>query len=251
MRSKIRKSFWLQDIKKYEYAAGLIKTTAVFLIILYVFYESLLPGLILFPVWILYMKEWLDDRIRKKEMEFIVQFRDSIQSVSAALKAGYAVENAIREAHRDLMPLYGKDSRIMTEYTFMIYKLDMNRTAAQVLGEFAERVDQEDVTDFVNVFSAAKQSGGDSIALIRSAVRTISEKIDTEREIQTMLAAKKMEFQIMCAVPFLIILYMKITFGDFLSVLYGNMSGAAVMSACLGVYLAAYVYGRRLIKIEV
>ncbi|HJA65668.1 type II secretion system F family protein [Lachnoclostridium sp. An169] len=197
------------------------------------------------------MKEWLEDRAKRKEMDFRIQFRDSIQSVSAALKAGYSVENAIRETRKDLSPMYGEEARIMKEYTLMIYKLDMNRTAGQVLGEFADRVRQEDVTDFVNVFTAARQSGGDSIALIRNAVKIIGEKIDTEREIRTMLAAKKLEFEIMCAVPFFIILYMKMTFGDFLSMLYGNLPGAAVMSGCLAVYLAAYMYGRRLMQIEV
>ena len=79
----------------------------------------------------------------------------------------------------------------------------------------------------------------------------ISEKIDTEKEIQTVIAAKKLEFEIMCAVPFVIIIYMKLTFGDFLSVLYGNPAGAAVMSVCLGVYIAAYRFGRKTVRIEV
>ena len=110
---------------------------------------------------------------------------------------------------------------------------------SSVLEEFAIRTGQEDVENFVNVFTAAKISGGDSISVIRNAVKIISEKIDTEKEIHTMLASKKLEFEIMCAVPFVIILYMKMTFGDFLEVLYGNTAGMIVMSICLAVYIAA------------
>ncbi len=55
----------------------------------------------------------------------------------------------------------------------------------------------------------------------------------------------------MCAVPFAVILYMKLTFGEFLNVLYGNMAGAAVMSICICVYMGAYVCGRKIIRIEV
>ena len=40
-----------------------------------------------------------------------------------------------------------------------------------------------------------------------------------------MIASNKLEFEIMCAVPFAIILYMKLTFGEFLSVLYGKYGG--------------------------
>lgn len=242
---------WLQDIRKYEYAVGMAKGTGVFLLILYVFYESFIPALFLFPVWILYMKDWLFDMERKKEQEFIRQFRDSIQSMASVLKAGYSVENAIRESDKDIAPMYGKDTRIRKEYAMMIHQLDLNMPAAAVLEEFSQRMNQEDVENFVNVFIAAKKSGGDSITIIRNAIRAISEKIDTENEIQTMLASKKLEFEIMCAVPFVIILYMKLTFGEFLSVLYGNPAGITVMTICLVLYIAAYIFGRKIIRIEV
>ena len=180
-----------------------------------------------------------------------MQFRDSIQEMSAVLKAGYSVENAIREVSRELIPLYDKDTRIRKEYNLMTHQIDMKMPAAEVLEKFAERTGQEDVEDFVNVFAAAKKSGGDSITIIRNSVRIIRGKIDTEKEIQTMIASKKLEFDIMCAVPFVIILYMKLTFGEFLSVLYGNAAGMIIMTVCLCVYLAAYRIGRKIIRIEV
>ena len=58
--------------------------------------------------------------------------------MSAALKAGYSVENALRETYSDLKSLYKKDSRILKEYEQMIYKLNINRTAEQVLEEFSD-----------------------------------------------------------------------------------------------------------------
>ena len=230
---------------------GIVRATGVVILMLYVFYDSFPPAPLLIPVWLLYMKDWFEDITRKKEQEFMLQFRDSIQAASSALKAGYSVENVIREAGRDIAPMYGEDTRIRIEYARMTHQLDMNMTAEDVLSGFAERTGQEDVENFVNVFSAAKKSGGDSISVIRNAVKIISEKIDTEKEIQTMLASKKLEFDIMCAVPFVIILYMKLTFGDFLSILYGNMTGAVIMSICICVYMGAYSLGRRIIRIEV
>lgn len=221
------------------------------MLMLYVFYDSLLPAPFLFPIWMLYIKNWYEDISKKKEQEFMQQFRDSIQAVASVLKAGYSVENAIREAGRDIVPLYTENTRIRREYERMTHQLDMNMTAEDVLSGLAERTGQEDVKNFVNVFSAAKKSGGDSISIIRNAVKIISEKIDTEKEIQTMLAAKKLEFDIMCAVPFAIILYMKLTFAEFLSVLYGNITGAVIMSICICVYMGAYSFGRRIIRIEV
>ena len=171
--------------------------------------------------------------------------------MAGALKAGYSVENAIRETNRDLIGMYDANTRIRKEYGQMVRKLDLNLSVVTVLNEFAAEVKQEDVTNFITVYAAAKVSGGDSIAIIRDAARTIGEKIDTEREIQTMLAAKKLEFEIMSVIPFIMILYMKMTFGEFLSVLYGTWTGCIVMSICLALYLGAYRFGRRILQIEI
>lgn len=251
MKSRIKKSSWLQDITAHEYAIGAVKSTVRFVLILYLFYESLFPVIFLFPLWFLYMKEWMEEKAVKKEQEFRRQFRDSIQTMAGALKAGYSVENAIRETERDLAGMYDEKVRIRKEYKQMVRKLDLNLSVVTVLNEFAAGVKQEDVTNFITVYAAAKVSGGDVIAIIREAAKTISEKIDTEREIQTMLAAKKLEFEIMSVIPFVMILYMKMTFGEFLSVLYGTWTGRIVMSICLGLYLGAYWFGRRILQIEI
>ena len=248
---KTETSLRKQDIRKYEYAIGVLKATAATAVMSYVFYDSLIPAPLLLPVWMIYMRDWHDDISRKKEQELRQQFRDSIQVLASALKAGYSVENAIREAGKDISPVYSEETRIRKEFERMERQMDMNMSAEEVLKGFAERTGQEDIENFVNVFAAAKKSGGDSIAVIRDAVKIISSKIDTEKEIQTMIASKKMEFDIMCAVPFAIILYMKLTFGEFLNILYGNMAGAAIMSLCIFVYMGAYVYGRKIIRIEV
>lgn len=220
MKSRIKKNSWLQDITPSEYTVGIIKCTVRFLLILYLFYESILPAILLFPLWFLYMKEWME-------------------------------EKAIRETNRDLIGMYDANTRIRKEYGQMVRKLDLNLSVVTVLNEFAAEVKQEDVTNFITVYAAAKVSGGDSIAIIRDAARTIGEKIDTEREIQTMLAAKKLEFEIMSVIPFIMILYMKMTFGEFLSVLYGTWTGCIVMSICLVLYLGAYRFGRRILQIEI
>ena len=171
--------------------------------------------------------------------------------MASALNVGYSVENALRETARDLKPLFRKDSRIRKEFDRMIHQLDMNQPVEQVMNDLAARVSQEDVENFVTVFAAAKRTGGDSIAILKSAVRDISDKIEAEKEIQTLLASKKLEFQVMCIIPFGILFYMRMAFPDFMKVLYGNLGGAALMTGCLLIYAAAYRMGEKLVDIEV
>ena len=55
----------------------------------------------------------------------------------------------------------------------------------------------------------------------------------------------------MSIIPMGMICYLKISFPEFMEVLYGNLLGVFIMTICLLVYLAAYEIGKRIIEIEV
>ena len=95
-----------------------------------------------------------------------------------------------------------------------------------------------------------KESGGDSLAVIRDSISQIRDKMEMQREIDTILAARKYEFRVMSFIPFGIIAYMKLSFPEFMGALYGNLAGAGVMSACLAVYLGACYLGQKIVNIE-
>ncbi len=86
---------------------------------------------------------------------------------------------------------------------------------------------------------------------IRNTTSQIGDKIEVKREIDTLLAAKKYEFQIMSMVPYGIIAYMSLSFSDFMEELYGNVTGIGVMTLCLGIYVALIIFGVRLLRIDV
>ena len=217
----------------------------------YLFYGNVLAAAALAPYLVFYLKDWEKRQVLKKKMEFQQQFCAVIQSISVALGVGYSAENALREAFSDLQILYPKEVRIRQELAYMIRQMEMNLPVEQILSEFAQRTGEEDVQTFATVFGIAKRTGGDLIEIIRNTVWQISEKLEVKREIESMMAAKKMEFQVMSVVPFAMICYIKLAFPDFMNVLYGNLTGIFVMSICLGIYVLAYEWGKRMVEIEV
>lgn len=192
-----------------------------------------------------------EECVQKKQREFLVQFKEMIQSMAAALNTGYSVENAMKETQKELQVLYPGKTIITEELALMVRQIRIQIPMEQVIEEFAGRVELEDVRNFAAVFSAAKRSGGDTIAIIQSTVNQIGDKIEVKREIDTLLAAKRYEFRVMTAVPYGIIAYMNLSFPEFMKCLYGNILGIGVMTVCLAVYLGAWLLGSRLIKIEV
>ncbi len=71
------------------------------------------------------------------------------------------------------------------------------------------------------------------------------------REIETVMAAKRLEMNIMNLVPFGILLYVGISSPEFLEPLYGNPVGAGIMTVALGVYGCTCKMAEKMVKIQV
>ena len=193
----------------------------------------------------------VQEQAHQKEKEFQLQFKEAILAVSSAMNIGYSVENAFREAQKELKKIYPEEARISKELQMIVRQLRVHVPMEQILEELSQRAPTEDVRNFVTVFVAAKKSGGNMIAIIQNTANQIGDKIDVKREIDTILAAKRYEFRVMSVVPYAIIGYMSLSFPEFMECLYGNILGIGVMTICLVIYLAAYYLGLRIIRIEV
>lgn len=207
--------------------------------------------LVMFPALIPYIKNWEFQQEEKLKARFRIQFRDYLQSLSTALRTGYALRNAMSEARKELTGQYQESTRIMKDTAILEHLLNMNMPMKQVWREWSYRTEIEELTQFYTIFMVAQKSGGNSVQIIRKAIQNLCEKMEVEAEIQVLLAAKKMEFYIMTVVPIGILLYMKLSFPEFMAVLYGNLLGMTVMTGCLGIYGVAYYLGQRILKIEV
>lgn len=228
-----------------------VRTLGLLALVSYLFYESIAAFFILLPFGVWFFLRWEAECIGKKQREFQAQFRETIQSISASMRAGYSVENAMKETKRDLSLLYKEDAAIQREFTHMVRQIYLQVPMEQIMEEWSGRVEQEDVRNFVNVFVMAKKSGGNMLGIIGTTTRQIRDKLEVRAEIETMLAARKYEFKIMSAIPFGMIAYMKVSFPEFMGILYGNLLGIGVMSVCLGIYFGAYMLGERIVSIEV
>lgn len=190
-------------------------------------------------------------RLAARREKLRAEFRDAMQSVAAALQAGYSLENAWRESEKEMAELHGKEALMTRELHQMNLAVGVSEPLEKLLYEFAERSGCEDIRNFAEVFLFAKKSGGDFMKIIRTTTAHISDKIEVENDIQTMLSAKRMEQKIMNAVPAFMLCYLNLTSPEFLEPLYGNPLGVCVMTAALGIYLGAVLLADKIMRIEV
>lgn len=248
---KVKINYQKYIFSKQEWVLYSLEGISIVAGIAYLFYQNLVAFLILLPLLMLFIKEKKEQLCCSRKREVNIQFKDAIQAVSSALHAGYSVENAFIEAGNDMLTLYGKEGIITKEFQLLSGRIKSNETLENILKDFARRSAIDDIQDFTDVFVTAKRSGGDFSMIIKRAVDSIGDKIEVKREIETLMSAKKFEQKIMNVVPFFIILYVKQSSPEFMKALYGNWSGAIVMTVCLVLYLFAYYLSLKIVNIEV
>jgi tight adherence protein B len=214
----------------------------------YLFYHSWLALVLLVPFYPVFLRLKSKRLLQQKKQELCLQFKEAILSVAAALNAGYSVENAWTEARTEMVQMYGEKALIVRELTQIQAHLSMNVPLEELLQDFARRSDLEDVSSFCQVFFFAKRTGGNFVGIIRATAERIGEKIDLQQQLMADLAARRLESQIMNVVPLAILLYLQLTSPGYFDILYGNLAGVCIMSACLLVYLFAYALSERMFQ---
>ncbi len=218
----------------------------------YLFYRSILAMVILVLIGmplLLYGQQ--KQYIKRQKIIMEEQFKDAILALAASLRAGYSVENSFVEVQEELVTLYGEKSIMAVEVKSIIKKLKLQVEVSQLLEDLGQRCDVEDIKNFANVFKIAKRSGGDMVAIISRTAKTIGDKFDMQREIATMLAAKRLEQRLMLVMPMVILVYISMFNPGFLDILYEGMVGRLVMSVCLVVYIAAFLIGEKIVDIDI
>ena len=232
------------EMNRKEWMESLIVTIMVAALFSYVFYQSRIAFLIMllpFPRYLSLFKKYL---VKKRRQELTLQFKEFCISLSAQLMAGYAMENAIHEAAREMKQMY-TDAFICQEMQIMETKMKLNITIEKCFEDFGVRSGIEEIRLFAQILKVAKRSGGDVIEIVKNSANTISQKIDVEREVRMILHAKKYEQRVMDAVPVLMILYVDHS-SELMGVMYHGMLGRLVMTGCLLIYIVAFLLGEKI-----
>ena len=225
-----------------------IQALGIVSLVSYLFYHSLLAMVLVIPFYPVFLRMKAQVLLQKQKSMLQEQFKEAICALATALGAGYSIENAWKEARKEVEKLFGEHALIVQELNHMLAHLEMNVSLEELLSDFALRSGLEDVGSFCQVFLFAKRSGGDFIGIIHATANRISRKVDLQREIITDLAARRLESRVMKMVPMFMLLYLNLTSPGYFDLLYGNLSGVIIMSLCLLFYLLAYVWSERMLQ---
>lgn len=177
------------------------------------------------------------------------QFKDLLESLTASYSAGRNTQDAFGDARNDMLSIYGEDADIVQELEIVCSGLANNINIEQILLDFAERSDLDDVMSFANVFEVCNRQGSDLKRIVSETRDIINDKIEIEMEIETMLSGNKNELNIMMVMPVIIVLSLS-SMGSG-TIVSNSPVNLIVKFICLGIFGVAYLIGRKIVDIKI
>ena len=215
----------------------------------YFFYRSYLAVLILTPgVWF-YRKEKLKKIGQKRKYILEQQFKETLLSVQTNLQSGYSIENAFLESYSYIANLYGKTSDMAKELNRIQKGLMNGDTLEHLLWDLGRRCPESALEEFANIYVIASRTGSGWTEIIMKIIVSISQRMETKQEIETLIHGKKLESRMMCVIPFFILFYMDMTSKGYFDVLYHNPAGIIIMTLCMAGYIFAFLLSEKITEL--
>lgn len=216
----------------------------------FVFYNAWQAAVVLmtgYPIYMLVLRKYVYHR---QMLQLKLDFRELMTVLYSLMTAGYSLERAIEASRAELKLCCRRDSYILPELEEICHKMSMNTPVLECLKDFAKKSQDEDIWMFYEVTCIARQHGGSMSAILKNAIERINAGIEMRCEIETTISGKRHEFMIMVIIPLAIILYMRLTSGQLMAVLYTGLVGRCVMSIVLILYGIAVLWGEKMIQIN-
>lgn len=197
---------------------------AVFFAVGYIFFHSVLLALLLSGGGVFAPKYWSRYLLRRRRENLSLHFKQALYSLSSSLAAGRSVENGFREAIDDLKLLYPDgDNDLIRELGIICARMEYGQPVEEALLDFSGRAAMEDISNFADVFTTCKRSGGDLVEIVRRTSAIISEKLEIGQEISVMIAQKRFEAKAMLVAPVLFLLFMEMTSPEYMQPLHQGL----------------------------
>lgn len=220
-----------------------IATTATSIgnIVIFIF-TGIIASLIFFPMRRKTLK-------KKRQNELKQQFRSLLEALAISLSSGMNIPDSLLSAYNDLKVEYSEKAYMVKEVKEMLDGLQNNVPIEKMMIFLGERSQIKDIQNFGTVFEICYRAGGNMKDIIRRTNGIISEKIEISEEIETALSSNKSQFSAMMIIPVGLVLMLRMMSSSF-SASFATVPGIIAITIAIGIFIAAYRLGQRIMDIR-
>ena len=220
-------------------------------IILFVYYKipllSLAGGIIF---GIVYIFIGAQNAVKKRLKNLRTQFKDMLEVLSVAMRAGNPPALALQSAREDLLLLYSDNEDIIIELDIITRLFNNAVPLSESFKDFAERSGLEDIESFASIYKTIEGKANRAEEIVRQTQSIISDKMEIEMEIETLLTSAKNEMNIMIMMPLVILLILGYVGAGFMGTIYTTSAGKVAATIGLIIFIVSVALGRKISAIE-
>ncbi|MCL2391204.1 MAG: type II secretion system F family protein [Oscillospiraceae bacterium] len=220
-------------------------------IILFIFYRiitlSVIGGLVFGLISIFV---YARNAVQKRRQKLRLQFFDLLEAMSVAMRAGNTILISLQSAKADLMLIYAQDSDIITELDIIIGRFNNAVPLSEAFSDLAQRSGLEDITSFAAIYATIEGKSGRADEIVRETQQIISDKMEIEMEIDTLMTAAKTEVSIMLVMPLIILGIIGYAGAGFMDAIYTSGVGRVVSTGGLIVLIVSYILARKFSNVK-
>lgn len=185
----------------------------------------------------------------RRKRRLLMQFRDFLDSLQGSFSAGKNLTGSLQDTVTDLSGIYGENGMIVQEMRQLRESVRNGERPEDLLLDFAARADLDDIRSFADTVRAGVSVGGDLRKTVANCREILCERIATEQEISAMLSQTKLEFLLLCGLPFAATLMMRLL-GNGL-VQENTVQSVLVKIVATAIFVCAVLLGRKITDIRV
>lgn len=231
------------NMSKAEHIAAYIISSLIITVIAYLFYHILpLSVIVGFAAGIYLEKMYAQGTVTKRKKNLRLQFRDFLESMSVAVRAGNVEVQAIKSALEDLKLSYSSKSDIVLEVENILLQYEKGGVELKVLfQDFANRSDIEDIESFATIYTVIEGKSDRFGDIVTQTAEIIRDKIEIEQEIETTITSAKSETNMMLVLPVVMVIAMSSMGSGLTDALFTTLLGHAAATVALIIFAVSYI----------
>lgn len=187
--------------------------------------------------------------IEKKRKILNSQFKDMLEGLTTAIGAGKNIPDAFTSVKDDLANQYNEDSFILNEVNVILDGLQNNINIEDLLLDFGNRSGINEISNFANVFKVCYRKGGNIKDVIRNTHEILSDKMEINEEVMTIISSSRLNLNIMTIMPIFMIAAIKMMSPDF-AANFATPSGIIATVVAVVIFVLAYFIGKKIMVIK-
>lgn len=216
----------------------------------YVFYESVILSLLVGGLMgVFYIPIKRKRLIEKRKNRMLMQFKDMLESLNTSIGAGANMTDAFAAAWKDMDYQHSADSIVVKELTTINQGINNNIGIERLLLDWGDRSGLEDINSFANVFETCFRKGGNIKEVIKNTFQIITDKIDINQEIKTMVASQTNEQNIMMVMPVVFVCLLKTLGSEVINL--SSPTGRISTTIAAFLFITAYFIGKKILSIKI